>query len=96
MVTKHVVVLPYEKQWQQEFQIIKNELSNVLGKLAVSIEHVGSTAVEGLSAKPIIDIDVVIEDYDKLDAVIDALGKIGYRHEGDLGILGREAFTYDC
>lgn len=52
--------------------------------------------MEGLSAKPIIDIDVVIEDYDKLDAVIDALGKIGYRHEGDLGILGREAFTYDC
>ena len=96
MVTKHVVVLPYEKQWQQEFQIIKNELSNALGQLAVSIEHVGSTAVEGLSAKPIIDIDVVIEDYDKLDAVIDALGKIGYRHEGDLGILGREAFTYDC
>lgn len=96
LVTKHVVDLPYEKQRQQEFLKIKNELSNALGQLAVSIEHVGSTAVEGLSAKPIIDIDVVIEDYDKLDAVIDVLGKIGYRHEGDLGILGREAFTYDC
>ena len=65
LVTKHVVVLPYEKQWQQEFQIIKNELSNALDQLAVSIEHVGSTAVEGLSAKPIIDIDVVIEDYNQ-------------------------------
>ena len=82
--------------WFSRRNYIKNELSNALGQLAVSIEHVGSTAVEGLSAKPIIDIDVVIEDYDKLDAVIDALGKIGYRHEGDLGILGREAFMYDC
>ena len=65
-----------------------------LGDLAVAIEHVGSTSVEGMSAKPIIDIDVVIPDYSVFDAVVQTLAKIGYTHEGDLGIKDREAFKY--
>ena len=60
----------------------------------MAIEHVGSTSVRGLAAKPIIDIDVVIGDASCLDAAIAALARIGYRHEGDLGIPGREAFKY--
>ena len=95
MITKHVVVLPYDEQWKQDFLMIKKELASVLGQLAMRIEHVGSTSVEGLSAKPILDIDVVIKDYTVLEEVITALGAIGYRHEGDLGIAGREAFKYD-
>lgn len=95
MITKHVVVLPYDEQWKQDFLMIKNELVSALGQLATRIEHVGSTSVEGLSAKPIIDIDVVIKEYTVLEEVISALGAIGYRHEGDLGIAGREAFKYD-
>ena len=51
--------------------------------------------MRGLSAKPIIDLDVVIKDYSVLGNVISALGKIGYQHEGSLGIEGREAFKYD-
>ena len=58
MRTNHVVVLPHDEKWKQEFIEIKNELEAALGNLAVSIEHVGSTSVEGLAAKPIIDIDV--------------------------------------
>ena len=95
MVTKHVVVLPYDAQWGQDFLKIKDELIDALGQLAVSIEHVGSTSVQGLSAKPIIDVDVVIKDYSVLDSVIISLENIGYRYEGDLGIAGREAFKYD-
>ncbi|MBQ6563301.1 MAG: GrpB family protein [Clostridiales bacterium] len=95
METKHVVVLPYDEQWKQDFLMIKDELTSALGQLAIGIEHVGSTSVEGLSAKPIIDIDVVIEDYTVLEEVVSALGAIGYRHEGNLGIPGREAFKYD-
>jgi GrpB-like predicted nucleotidyltransferase (UPF0157 family) len=95
MVTKHIVVLPYDKQWKQDFLMIKDELTAALGELAIGIEHVGSTSVEGLSAKPIIDIDVVIKDYTVFEEVVSALGSIGYRHEGDLGIAGREAFKYD-
>ena len=96
MDTKHVVVLPYDPSWAQDFVRIREEIQAALGELALRIEHVGSTSVPGLSAKPIIDIDVVIRDDSLLDAVIDALGKIGYRHEGNLGIAGREAFKYDC
>ena len=95
MDTKHVVVLPYDERWAQDFQMIKAEIAGALGPLALSIEHVGSTSVNGLSAKPIIDIDVVIEDSSVLAPVIASLNKIGYRHEGDLGIAGREAFRYD-
>ena len=61
----------------------------------ISIEHVGSTAVAGLSSKPCIDIDVVIKDYTVLDKIILQLKTIGYIHEGDLGIKGREAFCYE-
>ena len=95
MDAKHVVVFPYDEQWKQDFLKIKDELTSALGQLAKEIEHVGSTSVEGLSAKPIIDIDVVIKDYTVFDEVVSALGPIGYRHEGDLGIAGREAFKYD-
>ena len=75
--------------------MIKDEITSVLGQLAMGIEHVGSTSVEGLSAKPIIDIDVVIKDYTVLEEVVSALGVIGYQHEGNLGITGRDAFRYD-
>ena len=95
MAAKHVVVLPYDEQWKQDFIMIKDEIAAALGQLAIGIEHVGSTSVEGLSAKPIIDIDVVIWDYTVFEEVVSALGAIGYRHEGDLGIAGREAFKYD-
>lgn len=94
MVTKKVVVLPYDAQWKQDFLRIKEELMDALGQLAVRIEHVGSTSVQGLSAKPILDIDVVIKDYSVLDRAILTLENIGYHHEGDLGIAGREAFAY--
>jgi GrpB-like predicted nucleotidyltransferase (UPF0157 family) len=93
--TQKVVVVPYTPQWKSDFEAIKQELERALGDLAVSIEHVGSTAVEGLSAKPIIDIDVVIEDDSVFDRVKRKLEAIGYIHEGNLGIEGREAFRYE-
>ena len=94
MRTKRVIVLPYDEKWKQDFIEIKNEIEAALGTIAISIEHVGSTSVEGLAAKPIIDIDVVVGKND-VQAAIDALGTIGYIHEGNLGIEGREAFAYE-
>lgn len=94
MSTKQVVVQSYNKAWKDNFMDIKAEIQDALGELALEIEHVGSTSVEGLSAKPIIDIDVVIKE-EMLDDVITALKRIGYRHEGNLGIAGREAFKYE-
>ena len=95
MGTRNIIVLPYDEQWKKDFAAIKAELQEVLDGLALRIEHVGSTSVPGLSAKPIIDIDVVIRDESMLEAVIAALGRIGYRHEGNYGIAGREAFGYE-
>ena len=95
LVAKNVIVLPYDEQWEQAFENIKDEILEALGSVALRIEHVGSTSVRGLSAKPIIDIDVVIKDYSVFDAVVTALEEIGYHHEGDLGIAAREAFRYD-
>lgn len=94
MVTKRVIVESYNSEWKRDFEDIRSELMAVLEGKVISIEHVGSTSVEGLSAKPIIDIDVVIEDEDAFPAVKAAMESIGYTHEGDLGIKGREAFKY--
>jgi GrpB-like predicted nucleotidyltransferase (UPF0157 family) len=64
-----------------------------LGDLVISVEHVGSTAVPGLAAKPIIDTDVVVPAVADIPEAIRRLAILGYVHRGDLGIAGREAFT---
>ena len=94
MKTKKVIVLPYDAAWESAFEAIRAEIQTALGDLILGIEHVGSTSVKGMSAKPCIDIDVVIRDYSVFDAVVQKLDAIGYIHEGDLGIQDREAFKY--
>jgi len=94
MQTRHIIVEQNDPQWAYDFQKIKEELLPVVGNLIVAIEHVGSTSVPGLCAKPIIDIDIVIPNRESLGAVIEALAQIGYIHEGNLGIPDREAFKY--
>ena len=94
MRTARVIVLPYDRAWKAAFEAIKSELESAVGDLVIGIEHMGSTSVEGLSAKPCIDIDVVIEDYGVFEEVVRRLAEIGYIHEGDLGIPDREAFCY--
>lgn len=94
MRSKSVEVVPYSYTWAESYELIKAELLAAVGDSILGIEHVGSTAVEGLSAKPCIDIDIIIEDYSMLDTVINQLATIGYVHEGDLGIKDREAFKY--
>lgn len=94
-MAKRVIVESYNSAWKKDFEDIRSELMAVLEGKVISIEHVGSTSVEGLSAKPIIDIDVVIEDEDAFPEVKAAMESIGYTHEGDLGIKGREAFKYE-
>ena len=88
-----IIVAPYSSIWKNEFEQIKKELMSVVSDIVISVEHVGSTSVPGLHAKPIIDIDIVI-DYKKFEKVKAQLVKIGYFHMGNLGIEGREAFKY--
>ena len=94
MKTNKVAVLPYDEKWKNAFEEIKQEIFNCSRDLIESIEHVGSTSIEGMSAKPCIDIDVVIKDYSVFEKLKDRLASIGYIYEGDLGIKDREAFRY--
>ena len=91
---RNIVVVPYDESWPYEYAKIKNEILPAVEDAIIIIEHVGSTSVKGLYAKPIIDINIVIENRDILPDIIQRLAQIAYTHEGDLGITGREAFKY--
>ena len=93
MRTKSVVVEKWNPKWKNEFEKIVASLGKDIIYNSIKIEHVGSTSVEGMSAKPIIDLDIVIEK-DKFEIIKRLLNDKGYEHEGDLGIEGREAFSY--
>lgn len=91
-MTRTIEIVDYDPAWAEAFAGISQAVAAALGPLALRIEHVGSTAVPGLGAKPIIDLDVVIESPGVLALVVEALKTLGYSHEGDGGIPGREAF----
>lgn len=92
---KKIVVEKYNSEWKNEFEKAKTFYKELLSDIEVSVEHVGSTSVEGLWAKPILDIDIVVNDnIDSLFA-IERLKNVGYLHMGNLGIEGREAFNYE-
>lgn len=85
-------VVEYDPAWAAGFERVRAYVWPAVARRALRIEHVGSTAVTGLAAKPIIDVDVVVPDARAVPEVVSALATIGYVHEGDLGIIGREAF----
>lgn len=95
MRTEKVVVEKYNTRWINEFFKLKLYFQKILGDRIIAIEHVGSTAVYGLAAKPIIDIDIIIDNYNNFSEIISRLKKHGYYYEGDLGIKDRHAFRYD-
>jgi GrpB-like predicted nucleotidyltransferase (UPF0157 family) len=88
-----ICVVAYNPEWPAMFERMCHCLQLFLGDVAVAIEHVGSTAVPGLAAKPILDIDVVVRTRSEVAEGIRRLGEDGYVHRGDLGVRGREAFT---
>ena len=91
---RNIIVVPYDENWTNEFEKIKKEILRVTEDLIISIEHVGSTSIKGLFAKPIIDMNIVIDNNDILPTIIQRLAQIDYIHIGDLGINSREAFKY--
>jgi GrpB-like predicted nucleotidyltransferase (UPF0157 family) len=82
----------YNPAWPEAFEQLHGALGSALGRLAQAIEHVGSTAVPGLAAKPIIDVDVVLASEQRLLEAIRALAPVGYTYQGELGIAGRHSF----
>ena len=88
------LITEYSPDWPAWFERIRDAIAEKLGSTFLAIEHVGSTAVPGMVAKPIIDLDMVIEP-GLFETVKGLLGELGYRHDGDLGIPEREAFTLE-
>jgi len=91
-MTAPIIIEPYDPQWPEHFAILRSKISTALGTLAEAIDHVGSTAVPGLAAKPIIDVDALLQSASDLPIAIRRLATSGYHHQGDLGVHGREAF----
>jgi GrpB-like predicted nucleotidyltransferase (UPF0157 family) len=92
VMAEPVVIVEYDPRWPELFQQLRAPVVVALGDLVVAVEHVGSTAVPGLAAKPIIDMDVVVPSVTDIPESIAGLAALGYAHRGDLGIPGREAF----
>jgi GrpB-like predicted nucleotidyltransferase (UPF0157 family) len=82
----------HDPVWFVEFDALKGVYSEALGNLILGVEHVGSTSVSDLLAKPTIDIDLVMRDYSVFDEIVVGLGHLGYAHNGDQGIYQREVF----
>lgn len=88
-----IEVVPADPAWPAQFRRVEADLTAALAGVPVlAIEHVGSTSVPGLAAKPVLDIDIVVERPAVADAIA-ALERGGYRHRGDLGVTDREAFV---
>ena len=90
---KTVVVVDYDPNWAQIFEQLRVQIASVVHDVATAVEHVGSTSVPGLAAKPIVDISVVVPTEAAVPVAITRLATLGYAHCGNLGVEGREAFT---
>jgi GrpB-like predicted nucleotidyltransferase (UPF0157 family) len=87
-----IEVVDHDARWAETFEHERERLSEVLGELALAIEHVGSTAVPGLAAKPILDIMVGVARTPLPEHTLAALGTLGYQYRGDSGIPGKQYF----
>jgi len=88
-----IIVNQYNPQWVSQFESLHNAIWPHISDIALTLEHVGSTSVPGLVAKPIIDLTIVVPEEGCMPIIINRLASIGIKHRGNLGIIGREAFT---
>ena len=87
-----IIVEDYNPQWAKDFEALKAVYEKQLADIHCQIIHVGSTSVEGLAAKPIIDVDIVVKTQEDIQKCIHRLEQLGYVHAGQRGIQGRESF----
>lgn len=89
---QQVRVVAYDARWADEFRKESEKIKEILGGECVAVHHIGSTAVEGLQAKPIVDIMPVVKDIGKIDALYPEFEALGYECMGEFGIAGRRYF----
>jgi GrpB-like predicted nucleotidyltransferase (UPF0157 family) len=87
-----MLIQEYNPNWKNNFEAISKVLNETLSNHIISIEHIGSTSVPSLAAKPIIDIDIIYDKTADFEAIKKLLESIGYFHNGNQGIQNREVF----
>lgn len=87
-----IIIEPYNDKWPNEFAKIREYLWPYIKDSALDIIHIGSTSIPGLAAKPIIDLNIIIDSYEVFPLIVGQLRSIGYEHTGDGGIPTRECF----
>lgn len=87
-----IEVVDYDPAWPALFEQLRARVWAAVEPCAISVEHIGSTSVPGLAAKPIVDITVVVAAQGDVRMAIERLAAVGYVHQGNLGVEGREAF----
>ena len=92
-MSRRVEVVDYRTEWEKEYKEESKKIKQALGKNCVSVEHIGSTAVKGMKAKPVIDIMPVVKKLSAVDAVHEELEALGYVCKGENGIAGRRFFV---
>ncbi len=93
-VCRVITVVDYDPSWPGRFEELRSEYAEAMaaaGVPVIAIEHVGSTSVPGLAAKPVIDCDIVVRAAD-VQAASDVLTALGFRPLGELGVPLRWAF----
>lgn len=86
------LIVPYDPDWKTGFEELKQVLMAALSHFEIDIQHIGSTSIPGLCAKPILDIDIVLSAREDKDAISVRLEELGYKNAGEQGIAGRFAF----
>jgi GrpB-like predicted nucleotidyltransferase (UPF0157 family) len=90
-----VEIIPYDQNWPRHFSATSSDLRQLLGNKVVAIDHIGSTSVPGLQAKPLIDIDVTLNGLIDIPAASAALIEAGYHPRGNRYGDDVWAFLYD-
>ena len=88
-MAQQIVVVPHDPAWGRAFAAEARVIRAVLGENCLAVYHIGSTAAEGLWAKPILDILPVVRDLEAVNNRRDALTALGYEYLGEFGIPGR-------
>ena len=88
-----IAVVPYDPSWPAAFEDLRDAIRHSLGKIAFEVEHIGSTAVPGLCAKPRIDVDAVLPSGDDIAKAIDLLKRTDRDYHGDPYDAGMWTFS---
>ncbi len=86
---RKVEVTPYNKNWPLMYEEEAKKLREIFGPEIIEIYHIGSTSIDGLIAKPVIDIMPVVKDVDRVDDFNPTMIDIGYEPKGENGLPGR-------